>query len=199
MRSVFSSQPIPSANRRTQRGLRMATARPKAQSWLKACFSYPPVASMATSSTPCWRQNSARPAIPSGVLGKQHSGPSQPMRACKSTEQTSTPQMILDTVTCLVRAIEKSGDCSVVRASGGGPKAHPRLLNQRDHGRRQPRGGFDASDPSQRHSTTTCRHITDTRDLYPLRNCFPSASRSNRDPSPGLKLGFGISEREANC
>src|SRR5215472_5233329 len=49
----------------------------------------------------------------------------------------------------------KSGDCSVVRASGGGPKAHTRLFNRRDYGRRPPRGGFDTSDPSQRHSITT--------------------------------------------
>jgi hypothetical protein len=77
------------------------------------------------------------------VLGKEQSGPSKPMRTCKEREETSTPQMILITVTCLLRAIEISGDCSVVRASGGNPKAPLRLLPEGD-GRRPPREGFEA-------------------------------------------------------
>src|SRR5438445_1796114 len=106
MWSVLSSRPMPSAKRRTARGLSRVTGKPRAHSKAKGCFSYPPVASMATSSTPCCWQKAANSAQPSGLLGKERVGPWGPIPASREKEETSTPQIILATVTCLVRAME---------------------------------------------------------------------------------------------
>src|SRR5882757_3273078 len=61
---------------------------------------------MATNATPWCRQNEASSAMPAAVLLKQAAAPSWPILASRKREQTSTPQMILVTVTYLVRAID---------------------------------------------------------------------------------------------
>jgi hypothetical protein len=65
------------------------------------------------------------------------------------------------TVTCLVRAIEKSGDCSVVRANGDDPKATPRLFNLRGDGRSRRAGG-----PMPRIPRRSIVHYMPTNDRY---------------------------------
>src|SRR5882762_6905482 len=151
MRSVFSSRPMPSAKRRTARGLSRATGKPCAHSKEKDCFSYPPVASMATSSTPCCRQKASNSALPSGVLGKERAGPWGPIQASREKEETSTPQNHLGhgnlPCTC-------DGSLATVRScvtAAAVPKL-PRGGCQRGYGRRPPREGFEISNPSQRHS-----------------------------------------------
>jgi hypothetical protein len=140
MSSLFSKVPIASANRRTLRGLRMAQGTPASHSRLKGSFSYPPVASMATNSTSWLLQKAARAWMPSGARSKLREGPSCPIRASKVFDETSTPQMILATVTFLVRAI---GDQATVRSCVTAA-AVPMLIHgcsRRGNGRRQPRDG----------------------------------------------------------
>src|SRR3954447_5245843 len=68
------------AKLRTEHGLTMAAGKPAAQSWPKGCFSYPPVASITTSSTPWLRQKAASASMPSMVLGNCCQAPLRPTR-----------------------------------------------------------------------------------------------------------------------
>ena len=143
MRSVFSSSPIPFAKSRIARGLSKATGTPPAHSKAKACFSYPPLASIATSSTLCCRQNAASSAMPSAVLRKERAGPEGPTKASREVEETSTPQIVLVTVTCLVRAMESLATVRSCVTAAAVPKSSTTVAHRRDHGRRPPREGFD--------------------------------------------------------
>src|SRR6267378_3790966 len=148
MRSVFSSRPMPSAKRRTARGLSRATGKPCAHSKAKDCFSYPPVASLATSSTPCCRQKTVNSARPSEVLGKERAGPWGPIPASREKEETSN-HLGHGNLPCTC-----AGSLATVRSyvtAAAVPKL-PRGGCQRGYGRRPPRAGLEISNPSQRHS-----------------------------------------------
>ncbi len=105
IRSVFSSTPIDSAYCRTLRALVTAQDRPSFDSSRNALRSKPPVASITTRSARCWRQNTAGAAIPAVVFLKLPEIEPGSMQTSSVAFETSTPQMIFITVTCLVRTI----------------------------------------------------------------------------------------------
>src|SRR5665213_2948298 len=97
---------------------------------------------MTTSNAPCLRQNAASALTPSASLSNVPKGPSGPIRASSFFDATSTPQMILVTVTCLVRAtVNQPTVRSCVTTA-----AVPMLRNgcrQRRHGSAPPRERAD--------------------------------------------------------
>src|SRR3954470_6442657 len=129
------------AKLRTEHGLTMAAGKPAAQSWPKGCLSYPPVASITTSSTPWLRQKAASASMPSMVLGNCCQAPLRPTRASRVWEPTSTPQMTSVTVTCLVDA---TGNRATVRSCVTPRRLVPRLpcgYGLGGRGRQPPRTG----------------------------------------------------------
>src|SRR6186713_3139786 len=67
--------------------------------------SYPPLASMTTSFTACLRQNAANFAMPAVSLSKLANRCPGSMQTSSLAFETSTPQIVFFTVTCLVHAI----------------------------------------------------------------------------------------------
>src|SRR3954470_10460582 len=129
------------AKLRTEHGLTMAAGKPAAQSWPKGCLSYPPVASITTSSTPWLRQKAASASMPSMVLGNCCQAPLRPTRASRVSEPASTPQMTSVTVTCLVDA---TGNRATVRSCVTPRRLVPRLpcgYGLGGRGRQLPRTG----------------------------------------------------------
>ena len=146
MRSVFSRTPIASAKRRTSRGLRIAQGRSCAHRRAKGLFSYPPVASIATRPTPWLWQNAASAATPSAVLAKRWKAPARPMRASRCVDETSTPQMMSVTVTCLVRATAHRATVRSCVTKATVPKLI-RGCSRRGNGRPPPREGTGGRPP----------------------------------------------------
>ena len=105
IRSVFSRMPIASAYRRTLRGLVSAQLIPVSHSSTKARRSYPPLASITTSVTACSRQNLDSSAMPAASLSKLANRRPGSMQTSSLAFETSTPQIVFFTVTCLVHAI----------------------------------------------------------------------------------------------
>ena len=125
--SLFEPAPWPSAKRRTARGLTMAhgyavgpTAEPKAS------FSYPPVASMATSSTP-WCGRRREPGDARGVVLETCDGPVAADAGIQIFGRNvhSTNDLCHGNLPCACDC--DPCDCSVVCDTGGGPIALPRL------------------------------------------------------------------------
>ena len=154
MRSVFSRTPIASAKRRTSRGLRIAQGRSCAHRRAKGLFSYPPVASIATRPTPWLWQNAASAATPSAVLAKRWKAPARPMRASRCVDETSTPQMMSVTVTCLVRATAHRATVRSCVTKATVPKLI-RGCSRRGNGRPPPREGTGGRPPPRSPATLT--------------------------------------------
>src|SRR6185437_4244286 len=163
MRSVFSRRPMASANHRTERGLARATGTPCLHRRTKANFSYPPVASMATRATPFSRQNVASASIPGVSLVKRRTSAPGRRTTSRLPEDTSTPQMSLVTVTCLVRASVAPATVRSCVTTAMVPKL-TRGCGLRWGGRQSPREGADGHRPPRSDAfTTSRRHLPDTR------------------------------------
>src|SRR6185437_15374604 len=163
MRSVFSRRPMASANHRTERGLARATGTPCLHRRTKANFSYPPVASMATRATPFSRQNVASASIPGVSLVKRRTSAPGRRTTSRLPEDTSTPQMSLVTVTCLVRASVAPATVRSCVTTAMVPKL-TRGCGLRWGGRQSPReGAYGHRPPRSDAFTTSRRHLPDTR------------------------------------
>ena len=154
MRSVFSSKPIASAKRRTDRGLTTAHGTPCRPQQAEGAASHirrsPP---SQRARRACSRQNAASCRSRPRSLEPQRLVRRGPTRASKFSDETSTPQMIFVTVTCLVHAIDNRATVRSCVTRGSGPKAHPRLWPEGD-GRRPPRegsGGHRTPSPHRSH------------------------------------------------
>src|SRR5215210_1770905 len=112
-----------SAKRLTDLGLAIAQGQPWRHKARKAGCSVPPLASITISPTPCPPLQAASSATPSGSLAKRR-WPAASTQASSQDLETSTPQMLCITVTCLVCTIDESSDCSVVRDNGDDPWLH---------------------------------------------------------------------------
>src|SRR6185437_14015900 len=152
-----------SANHRTERGLARATGTPCLHRRTKANFSYPPVASMATRATPFSRQNVASASIPGVSLVKRRTSAPGRRTTSRLPEDTSTPQMSLVTVTCLVRASVAPATVRSCETTAMVPKL-TRGCGLRWGGRQSPREGADGHRPPRSDAfTTSRRHLPDTR------------------------------------
>ena len=145
---------------------------------MNGSFSYPPVASITTSSAPCWPQKEASSWMPSAVRSTRTLGPSGPMRASNVCEETSTPQMMFVTVTCLARTIAVQATVRSCVTTAAVPKlTHGCCL--RGYGRRPPRAGTGG-----RRSPRSTALITPQCRFPDTRGSSKHARTRGKSPSP---------------
>src|SRR6185312_12019537 len=119
--------------------------------------------SMATRATPFSRQNVASASIPGGSLVKRRTSAPGRRTTSRLPEDTSTPQMSLVTVTCLVRASVAPATVRSCVTTAMVPKL-TRGCGLRWGGRQSPREGADGHRPPRSDAfTTSRRHLPDTR------------------------------------